>query len=36
MQDDLIKPFNAELLGTLASPPLNSGGGGVNKNKNIL
>ena len=35
----LINPFNAELLGTLASPQLNSwggGGGGVEKNKNIL
>ena len=36
-QDLGFNPFNAELLGTLASPPLNSwGGGGVKKNQNIL
>ena len=31
-----IHPFNAEFLGTLAFPPLNSWGGGLKKNQNIL
>ena len=40
VQYGIVNPFNAELLGTLASPAINSWGGGeggkVKQNQNIL